>query len=94
MNIKFYITIFSIWLLPFSRVVAQVGVQNLKCEMLTNPLGIDVTQPRLSWEMVSKKRNVEQKAYQILVASSAEKLAQNNGDLWDSEKVNSSASVC
>lgn len=93
MNIKFYITIFSIWLLPFSRVVAQVGVQNLKCEMLTNPLGIDVTQPRLSWEMVSKKRNVEQKAYQILVASSAEKLAQNNGDLWDSEKENSSASV-
>lgn len=93
MNIKFYITIFSIWLLPFSRVVAQVGVQNLKCEMLTNPLGIDVTQPRLSWEMVSKKRNVEQKAYQILVASSAEKLAQNNGDLWDSEKENSSVSV-
>ena len=58
MNIKIYITLISICLLPFSKVVAQISVQNPKCEMLTNPLGIDVTQPRLSWEIVSDKRNL------------------------------------
>jgi len=93
MNIKFYITIFSIWLLPFSRVVAQVGVQNLKCEMLTNPLGIDVQKPRLAWQIISKERNVMQTSYQVLVSSSLEKLNANNGDFWDSGKVNSAKSI-
>jgi len=93
MNVKIYIAIISIWMLPFSKVVAQIGVQDLKCEMLTNPLGIDVLQPRLSWKIVSSERNVDQKAYQIMVSSSAEKLAQNQGDLWNSEKINSSASI-
>lgn len=93
MNIKAYISLIAILLLPFQKMVAQVGLQNLKCEMLVNPLGIDAAQPRLSWEIVSQKRNVMQKAYQILVASSLEKLAKNEGDLWNSEKVNSSESI-
>ena len=80
-------------LLSFQKLVAQVGLQNLKCEMLQNPLGIDVVQPRLSWEIVSKDRNVEQKAFQIIVASTAEKLAANEGDLWNSDKVNSPESI-
>ena len=92
MNIKIYIALI-ICLLPISKVVAQISVQNPKCEMLSNPMGIDVTQPRLSWEIVSVKRNVEQQAYQIIVSSTPEKLSQNDGDLWNSEKVNSSASV-
>ncbi|QIL41910.1 family 78 glycoside hydrolase catalytic domain [Pedobacter sp. HDW13] len=94
MNIKTYISIIILLLLlPFQKVVAQVSLQNLKCEMLVNPLGIDVTQPRLSWEIISSKRNVIQKAYQVLVASTAEKLAQNEGDLWNSGKVNNEESI-
>ncbi|WP_175633312.1 alpha-L-rhamnosidase [Pedobacter ghigonis] len=94
MNIKTYISIIMLLLLlPFQKLVAQVSLQNLKCEMLVNPLGIDVTQPRLSWEILSSKRNVTQKAYQVLVASTAEKLAQNEGDLWNSGKVNNEESI-
>ena len=37
-------------------VQAQVTVKNLRCEMLTNPLGIDVQQPRFSWQLESKQR--------------------------------------
>jgi len=92
MNIKTYISIIML-LLPFQKLVAQVSLQNLKCEMLVNPLGIDVTQPRLSWEILSLKRNVTQKAYQVVVASTAEKLAQNDGDLWNSGKVNNEESI-
>ena len=93
MNIKTYISLIGILLLPFQKIVAQISLQNLKCEMLSNPLGIDVVQPRLSWEIVAQKRNVDQKAYQILVASSIEKLAQNEGDIWDSKKISSAESI-
>jgi len=94
MNIKTYISLITLLLLlPFQKLAAQVSLQNLKCEMLVNPLGIDATQPRLSWEILSPKRNVAQTAYQILVASTTEKLAQNEGDLWNSGKVNSDESI-
>jgi alpha-L-rhamnosidase len=77
----------------FNSAQAQVQVNNLRCEMLHNPLGIDVPQPRLSWSLVSSVNNVQQVAYQILVASSAEKLKANMGDVWNSGKVNSSQSA-
>jgi len=43
---------------------------NLTCEYLTNPLGLDVRQPRLSWQASAAQRGVRQTAYQILVAES------------------------
>lgn len=70
-----------------------VSLTNLQCEMLTNPLGIDVLQPRLSWQLQTNKNAVEQTGYRILVASTQEQLDANNGDLWDSGKVESEASV-
>jgi len=59
----------------------------LRCEYLENPQGIDITQPRLSWQMVSDQRGAKQNAYRILVASSPEALAKDSGDLWDSGKI-------
>ena len=50
-------------------------------------MGIDLAHPRLFWKLESQARNQRQSAYQILVASSAELLAKNEGDLWDSRKV-------
>src|ERR1017187_7248752 len=34
-----------------SAVAASLKAENLRCEYLKDPLGIDVTQPRLSWEL-------------------------------------------
>ncbi|WP_255484838.1 glycoside hydrolase family 78 protein [Mucilaginibacter sp. X5P1] len=73
--------------------MAAVNVQHLQCEMLKNPQGIGTTQPRLSWQINSDQRNTQQTAYQIIVASSAQKLASNIGDLWDSHKVISDRSI-
>jgi alpha-L-rhamnosidase len=70
-----------------------LGLQDLRCEMLRNPLGIDALHPRLSWQIVGSGRNIIQTAYQVIVASSAEKLAHDEGDLWDSHKVQSAASI-
>lgn len=74
---------------------AQLLPQRLRCEHLENPLGIDVTQPRLSWQLEaqSNERAQYQTAYRILVASSPEKLERNVGDLWDSGKVSSDQSI-
>ena len=68
-------------------------VEKLRCEYLTDPLGIGETKPRLSWVMASARRGERQTAYQVLVASSAENLAKQNGDLWDSGKVESDESA-
>ena len=55
-------------------------VTHLVCEYLTDPLGIDTPQPRLSWALESSGRGQRQTAYEI-VASSA------NGDVWGTGKV-------
>ncbi len=64
-------------------------VSQLQCEYWDAPLNVDVAGPRLSWIMNSTRRGDCQKAYRLLVATSAKKLADETGDLWDSGKVNS-----
>lgn len=71
----------------------RIGLQNLKCEMLNNPLGIGTGKPRLSWQITSDARNTNQVAYQILVASTSEKLIAGRGDMWDSRRINSTESI-
>jgi alpha-L-rhamnosidase len=93
-KISYLIALCTLFLLSFrGESPVPVQLQNLRCEMLTNPEGIDVSNPRLSWEVSGKQRNLEQVAYQVLVASSSDKLAANAGDLWNSGKVNSGQSI-
>ena len=65
----------------------------LRCEYLVDPLGIDVVRPRLSWIVRSGERAQVQTAYRVLVASTARRLAADDGDLWDSGKVGSDATL-
>src|SRR5579872_5252623 len=65
----------------------------LRCEYAVNPLGIDVLRPRFSWKLESTERGRMQSAYQILVASSEQKLKAEIGDKWDSGKVQSDQSI-
>jgi alpha-L-rhamnosidase len=93
---KFFLhtTFIIIILISFSaQAQNKISVKDLKCEMLSNPEGIDVLQPRLSWKIKANVNDVKQTSYQILASSSLEKLTAGNGDLWDSGKVQSDASV-
>jgi alpha-L-rhamnosidase len=81
------------FILATYKCLAGVATQNLRCEMLVNPLGIGTTHPRLSWEITGDGRSINQMAYQILVASTPAKLAANVGDLWDSHKINSAENI-
>ena len=76
-----------------AQLFAATTVTQLRCEHLTNPSGIDATTPRLTWTLESDERGAMQSAFQILVASSGKNLTRANGDLWDSGKVASDASV-
>ena len=64
-----------------------------RCEYLTSPIGIDEVSPRLSWIVTAPDRGESQSAYEIIVASTPMLLAANEGDLWDSGEVTSSATA-
>jgi len=78
---------------PCGIAAGTLAVTDLTCEYSRQPLGIDAPQPRLSWVLHSDRLGDVQSAYQILVASSPERLAKDEGDLWDSGKVESKQSV-
>ena len=61
----------------------------LRCEYRANPLGIDVSRPRLSWIVTPAERDQRQTGYQVLVAGSEAILKLDKGDLWDSGQVKS-----
>jgi alpha-L-rhamnosidase len=66
---------------------------DLRCEYTVNPLGLDAKSPRLSWIGESPSRAERQTACQVLVASTADLLASNTPDRWDSGKVASDDSA-
>ena len=73
--------------------MAATTVCTLRCEDLDDPLGIDAARPRLSWIVASDHRGQRQTAYQILVASTRDRLQANLADLWDSGKAASDATI-
>lgn len=71
----------------------NILIKSLYCENLINPVGIEKSNPRFSWILESQKRNRFQGGYRILVSGSKKNLKNNNGDIWDSEKIESNQSV-
>jgi alpha-L-rhamnosidase len=72
---------------------SDLAVAETFCEYAAKPVGIDAARPRFGWVLGSGRRGVMQQAYQVLVANSAEQLAKDVGDLWDSGKTRSDESV-
>lgn len=74
----------------FTLVTAgQVQLQNLQTENLINPIGLDVLQPRFSWQLVSDKRSVLQTAYELKVTSEFAK----GKTIWSTGKITSDQSI-
>jgi hypothetical protein len=65
----------------------------LTVNFLDDPIGIDTNLTYFSWKFVSKQRNQYQTAYQIIVSSDLDKLQNNDGDIWDSKKVQTDKSI-
>ena len=74
----------------------RLTVAGLRTEYKEDPLGIGVTQPRLSWQLRSRQANergVSQSAYQIRVAPSLSDLQLGKNLVWDSGQIKSDESI-
>jgi alpha-L-rhamnosidase len=81
-----------ILLFIFGSTYAQdISVKDLTVEHKKNPIGIDATQPRLSWKITGTGNNIMQTAYTIRVATD-EKFTSNK-IVWQSGIISSSESV-
>lgn len=65
------------------------SVVRLQTEYLENPVGIDVSQPRFSWQMRSSERGARQTAYRIVVARDS----GLRDIVWNSGRVDSDVSL-
>ena len=71
---------------------ASVLPENLTCEYLVSPVGLDVATPRFSWTLTAtnpKAFGQRQTAYRVLVSRSLKELRSGIGDVWDSGWVES-----
>jgi alpha-L-rhamnosidase len=71
----------------------QTEVYQLTVEFLNNPIGIDAKNPRLSWQLNSRGRNVLQSAYEIRAGKDSAALSHNRQLVWQSGKVVSDESL-
>jgi alpha-L-rhamnosidase len=69
-----------------------VKISEVKCQYAINPIGVDAQYPAFSWLVESKERGKNQKAFQILVSDNLKDLDRDEGNFWDSGKVNSDQS--
>jgi alpha-L-rhamnosidase len=68
------------------QLFAQISVQKLVCENQVNPIGLQVKEPQLSWQLVSGDKDVLQSAYEIEVR-------WEEKPIWKTGKVFSSQSI-
>ena len=67
----------------------QLKVEDLTCEYIKNPIGIDIKNPLLGWKISSSERGQFQSAYEIVIATDKVSLETGKGLFWRSGKVKS-----
>ncbi|MEA5259024.1 family 78 glycoside hydrolase catalytic domain [Arcicella aquatica] len=68
-------------------------VTALQCEYLVNPLGIDATLPRFTWQLTDARQGAKQTAYQILVNTDSLALTKGIGKDWNTGKKSASQTL-
>ena len=58
----------------------------LRCEHLTDPLGIDNPTPRLSWQLADTRRGARQTAWQLVVGTDSAQVLAGRGDAWQTTR--------
>ncbi|WP_295771609.1 alpha-L-rhamnosidase [uncultured Mucilaginibacter sp.] len=86
------------WISAIAVVVSVLGASNagfaqckpahLQCENLTSPLGIDVQQPRLTWNLLGCTPGARQESYNIVVGTDSVAVSVGKGNVWHSGSIN------
>lgn len=68
----------------------ELSIGKVTCEYKINPIGIDNTRPRISWQLESDRRGTMQRGYRIVMTA-------RKGDfdllIWDTGRVESESSI-
>jgi hypothetical protein len=83
----------SLFFLLNVSVIAQLNVEHAWCENKENPLGVPLQDLHFGWESTASQNGQYQTAYQLVMATSKEKLAQGIYDVYNSSVVKSRQSV-
>ena len=89
MRNAFIILCFFITLLSCQKteINSSVKIENLKCEYMVNPLGIDTDLPRFTWQMKDTLQGAKQTAFQIVLGTDKKSVLKCEGSYWDTGKV-------
>lgn len=98
MKLKHCLLVFTILVVSiFNSSCHQEKIEKAKLltvsEGFKNPIGFYNNKPTFSWQLPVSETIKSQTAYQIVAASKPE-LLPDNADLWDSQKKESSQSIC
>ncbi|WP_136480780.1 alpha-L-rhamnosidase [Cognatitamlana onchidii] len=88
-----FLAIFCVACNQVSTPRAPISFEKLTLNSKESPKTIESEQPLFSWVVNAEGFNKSQSGYQILVASAQDKLNENDADIWNSSKVNSSQST-
>lgn len=69
-----------IFLFITSQLFAGVTVKNLKTEHLVNPMGIDTSQPRFTWQLDSDRHGTSVRSYILVVGNDSLAVGMGNGN--------------
>lgn len=74
--------------------MAAIGAPtDLHCEYAVAPLGLERTEPRFFWQVPANTRGQRQTGYRIIVSANPDRLAMDDGDVWDSGRMDSDQSI-
>ncbi|HEY0679123.1 MAG TPA: family 78 glycoside hydrolase catalytic domain [Chitinophagaceae bacterium] len=79
--------------LSFCVKAQRVEVTNLTCENMRQAVSVENLNPSLGWQIKSNQRGLLQTAFRILVSDDLQTLNRNMGNVWDSQKIESDASI-
>ena len=83
----FFLNVLFLSVTSFKSGVPGTVITNLRCEYQVHPIGLDTSHPRFTWNFETSRSDFEQKAYQIMVASSPVLLRKGIADCWNSGKI-------
>ena len=75
---------------------APISITDMRTEGVSQPMGVEEAAPRFSWRYEAVKnavRGFKQVACRVLVATSPDKLDQNQADMWDSGRKEESGTL-
>ena len=61
---------------------SKIEVENLLCEYLQSPIGIDTETPRFRWNMKSNRKGSKQKSYYLSVGTDSAEVSKGKGNMW------------